>query len=107
VQISFDIRPCQRDGRPDRLVMSLLGFGMLMAALCCTAGVVGSGASGSIQSPAPSTTTQPGFADSCEIDLPPRGNWREQRSAAMIERLEKCDAGPPGTSPPTCFSERL
>jgi hypothetical protein len=113
MKTSLHIQNRARDGRPERLVMSLLGFGMLMAALCCTASVLGNGGSDGRSAQALGGATEPCMADSREsaaeqrLGLRLRRDWREERSAAMIERMDKCEAGSLGSSPSACLSENL
>jgi hypothetical protein len=62
---------------------------------------------------ASAAATQPWMADSREsaseqgLGLPVRREWREERSAAMIERIDKCETGSLGSSPPVCLSASL
>jgi len=109
MKTSLYIQNRARDGRPDRLVMSLLGFGMLTAALCCTASVLGNGGSGGSSALGASGATQPCMADSRESAAEQRvgRDWREVRSAAMIERMEKCEGRSLRSSPSVCLSESL
>jgi hypothetical protein len=113
MKTSLHIQDRARDGRPERLVTSLLGFGMLTAALCCTASVLTNGGWAGSWTQAPSGATQPCAADSREsvaeqrLSLRLRRDWREERSAAMIERMDKCEAGSLGSSPSACLSEIL
>jgi len=113
MQTSLHVQSPSGDACPDRHVLSLLGFGMMMAALCCATSVLGNSGSGGAPASTVSAATRPHVADSCDAsaDLLPgpfmRRGWREERSAAMMERIAKCEAVSAESSPPSCFSERL
>jgi len=105
MQTSLDIRNPWRDGQIGRHVASLASFAMLTGALCCAAVVLGERAQ------APELLTEPYIAHSGEpgTERAPRlrRDWREERSAAMIERTDKCNAVSPESSPPSCLHQSL
>ena len=105
MQTSLDIRNPWRAGHIGRHVASLASFAMLTGALCCAAGVLGERAQ------APELLREPHIAHSrepgTERGLRLRRDWREERSAAMIERTDKCNAVSPESSPPSCLHQSL
>jgi len=108
MQTSFHIRNLRWNSRLGRQVVSLATFAMLTAGLCCAASVLSEHAPGGLRAPA---SEAPRIAHSDERARGQRSSlrreWREERSAAMIERMDKCHAVSPESSPPSCLHQSL
>jgi hypothetical protein len=106
--MQIHIRNHWRDGPLSRHVVSLASFAMLTAALCCAASVLGERAPESTRALAcEAPRILHSNVNAAEQRPALSRDWREERSAAMIERMDKCESVSLGSSPTTCFSESL